>query len=91
MAENPRLMQDHRLILWMSLEGEIVGTARVDRHPYLQLDANVTQRAVTVSEGDVWAGRGGNRSGPVAEWQLSEINTAKVTEEILAILHRSFQ
>ena len=84
-------MQDHRFILWMSLEGEIVGTPRLDRHPYLQLDADVAKRAVTVSEGDMWPGHGGNRSGPVTEWQLSEINTAKVTEEILAILRRSFQ
>jgi len=84
-------MQDHRFILWMSLEGEIVGTPRLDRHPYLQLDADVAKRAVTVSEGDMWAGHGGNRSGPVTEWQLSEISTTKVTEEILAILRRSFQ
>jgi hypothetical protein len=89
--EDLRRMQDHRLVLWMSLEGEIVGTPRQDRHPYLQLDAAVARRAVTVSEGDMWAGHGGNRSGQVAEWRLSAITAAKVTEEILAILRRSIE
>ena len=32
------------LILWMSLEGGIVGEPRADREPYLQLEANVAGR-----------------------------------------------
>lgn len=82
--------EDHRLILWMSLQGEIDGTPRQDRHPYLQLDGDVDKRAVTVSEGDMWAGRGGNRSGKVAEWRLSDITASAVTDELLSILRRSF-
>lgn len=83
--------QNHRLIMWMSLEGEIAGAPRQDRHPYLQLDADVAKRNVAVSEGDMWQGHGGNSSGKIGEWQLSEITTTRVTEEILAILRRAVQ
>jgi hypothetical protein len=79
----------HRLTLWMSLSGEIAGSPRQDRHPYLQLDADVDKRVVTVSEGDMWEGHGGSRSGRIGEWQLSEITAALVTQEALAILRRS--
>jgi hypothetical protein len=79
----------HRLTLWMSLSGEIAGAPRQDRHPYLQLDADVDKRVVLVSAGDMWEGHGGNHTGRVGEWQLSEIDAALVTEEVLAILRRS--
>lgn len=82
--------QAHRLTLWMSFSGDIVGAPRPDRHPYLQLDATVGKRVVTVSEGDMWQGRGGGRSGKVAEWQLSEITQALVTGTILDIIRRAF-
>lgn len=88
--EDSRLSHKHIFTLWMSLAGEITGTPRVDRLPYLQLEANVDKRLVTVSEGDIWEGRGGNRSGKVAEWKLPEITAAVVTQEVLAILRRSF-
>ena len=81
--------KSHRLVLWMSLEGEVDGAPREDRHPYLRLDADVEKRSVTVSEGDMWQGRGG-RSGKTGEWQLAEITAALVTGEILAVLRRSF-
>ena len=81
----------HRLILWMSFSGEITGAPRQDRHPYLQLDADLDKRSVTVSEGDMWQGHGGNRSGKLAEWQLVEITAPRVTQEILAIIRRALQ
>jgi hypothetical protein len=77
------------LILWMSLEGEIDGEPRPDRHPYLQLDANVSGGEVHVFEGDMWRGRGGNRSGRIGTWQLSDITADRVTTELLSIAHRS--
>lgn len=83
------LHHDHRLTLWMSLVGEISGTPREDRLPYLQLDADVQKRSVIVSEGDMWEGHGGSHSGRTAEWQVSEITHALVTEEALAILRRA--
>jgi hypothetical protein len=89
--ENLAVRQDHRVTLWMSLAGEITGTLRVDRLPYLQLDADVQRHSVVVSEGDMWDGHGGKRSGKTGEWQLSEITEDLVTEEALAILRRSFQ
>lgn len=79
----------HRLTLWMSLEGEISGSPRQDRNPYLQLDADVDKRTVSVSEGDMWQGSGGNRSGRAAEWSLAEITPQLVTTEAIAILRRS--
>ena len=89
-AEDLARNQAHRLTLWMSFKGEIVGTPRPDRNPYLQLDATVTKRVVTVSEGDMWQGHGGGRSGRTGEWQLSEITAALVTETILEIIRRAF-
>jgi hypothetical protein len=88
-AEDASRRRDHRLTLWMSLHGEIDGSPREDRHPYLQLDANVNKRSVVISEGDMWQGHGGNRSGKVGEWWLTEITAALVTREALAILRRS--
>jgi hypothetical protein len=89
-AEDLARNQAHRLTLWMSFSGEIVGTPRPDRHPYLQLDATVAKRVVTVSEGDMWQGRGGGRSGKAGEWKLSEITAALVTETILEVIRRAF-
>lgn len=82
----------HRLTLWMSLRDEITGAPRQNEHPYLQLDAEVGKRSVTVSEGDMWQGHhGAGRSGRFAEWQAAEITAARVTEELLAILRRAFK
>ena len=79
----------HRLTLWMSINGPISGTPWPDRYPYLQLDADVDRRAVKVSEGDMWLGHGGNRSGPVATWRLSEMTADAVTDAAIATLGRS--
>ncbi len=79
----------HRLTLWMSLNGEIKGTPRQDRHAYLQLDADVDERCVIVTEGDAPRGPGGTHSGRVGQWELEEITSARVTDEALAILRRS--
>jgi hypothetical protein len=88
-AEDASRHRGHRLTLWMSLQGEIDGSPREDRHPYLQLDANVNKRSVIISEGDMWQGHGGNRSGKIGEWWLTEITAAMVISEALAILRRS--
>ncbi len=78
-----------RLMLWMSLEGDIDGIPRYDRNPYIQFDADHVKREVQVSEGDMWLGSGGNRSGPVGVWQLSELTSDRVTQELLTIVRRS--
>ena len=52
-----------RLTLWMSLAGEITGTPRVDRCPYLEIEADVAKRRAQVSEGDMWRGGGGAAAG----------------------------
>jgi hypothetical protein len=77
-----------RLTLWMSLQGQIVGSPRQDRHPYLQLEADAEEREVRVSEGDMWRGRDGH-SGRMGSWQLDEITRERTTGELLAIIRRS--
>ncbi|MGO9560858.1 MAG: hypothetical protein ACLPYW_17440 [Acidimicrobiales bacterium] len=81
----------HRLILWMSLSGEIEGVPRQNRHPYLQLDADPESHMVMVSEGDMWQGHGGNRSGLSGQWSLPELTPARVTESVVDILRRAAQ
>ncbi len=78
-----------RLTLWMSLEGEITGTPRQDRHPYLQLDADIDSKTVNVSEGDMWQGGGSHHSGPVGLWDLKAVTPEAITDEVLSILSRA--
>lgn len=78
-----------RLTLWMSLEGEIAGTPRQDRHPYLQLDADIAEESIQVSEGDMWRGTGGGRSGRVQPWKLTDISYERIIRELLSIIRRS--
>jgi hypothetical protein len=78
-----------RVTLWMSLEGEIYGSPRQDRHPYLQLDADAVKGQVEVSEGDMWQGAGTHTSGRARSWQLSEITKETVSQTIVAILRRA--
>ncbi len=88
-GEDHRLEVDHRVTLWLSLRGEIVGTPRQDRHPYLQLDADVANQEIVISEGDMWEGAGGNLSGRLGGRPLAEITAELVTTEALAIIGRA--
>lgn len=76
-----------RIRLWMSLSGELIGRPRHDQHPYLQLDYDVSQDEVNVTEGDMWKGHGS--SGPVGAWVAREITSAMVTESLIGILRRA--
>lgn len=78
-----------RLMLWMSLEGDIVGEPRYDRHPYLQLDAEVAKREVEVSEGTMWQGARKGHSGRIGGWQLSEITGERITRKLLDVARHS--
>jgi len=78
-----------RLTLWMSLQGPIEGAPRPDRHPYLQFDAEVIDREVKVTEGDMWRGGGGGHSGPVGAWRLPEITQDRVVQELLTVMRRA--
>ena len=82
-------VRNPRLTMWMSLEGEIDGGPRPDRHPYLELDADVAGRKVDISEGDMWRGAGGGRSGRTGVWPLAEITHDRVVQELLAIARRA--
>jgi hypothetical protein len=76
-----------RLILWMSLEGDIAGAPRQDRNPYLQLDIDVATRRIDVWEGDRWEKQGSSRS--TSPWRLSEITAQSVTHRVIDILQRA--
>ncbi len=78
-----------RVALWMSLKGEIVGEPRLDRYPYLLLEADVEGRKVQVYEGDMWRGAGGNTSRRVGAWEVSDLTRQRVTEALLAIARRA--
>jgi hypothetical protein len=75
----------------MSLQGEISGAPRLDRHPYLQLDADVDNRTIRVTEGDNWQGRGASHSSSAGSWRPADVTRAVVTKELLAIVRRSAQ
>jgi hypothetical protein len=77
------------ITLWMSLKGEITGEPRLDRHPYLQLEADVDRRKVQVDEGDMWRGSGGHSSGRVAAWEVGELTRERVINELLAVARRA--
>ena len=78
-----------RIALWMSLSGEIVGEPRLDRYPYLLLEADVEGRRVQVDEGDMWRGAGGNTSRRVGAWEVSDLTRQRVTETLLSIARRA--
>ena len=78
-----------RLTLWMSLQGEISGAPRLDRHPYLQLDADVDNRMIRLTEGDNWQGGGAAHLGSTGTWKPADVTRALVIEELLAIVRRS--
>jgi len=78
-----------RLTLWMSFKGAIVGDPRPDRHPYVQLDADVEHHTVRLSEGDMWQGAGGGRSGSAGTWNVEEITSGVVLDEVLEVIRRA--
>jgi hypothetical protein len=86
---DPSRLFPHRFTLWMSLDGEIEGTPRQDRHPYLQLDADVSGARVGVFEGDLWRDRPGGSSGKVTDWTLEQMDAIHVEQEAIGILRRS--
>jgi hypothetical protein len=80
-------MHRPRIILWMSLDGDIAGTPRQDLNPYLQLDADVGRRRIDVWEGDVWVKEGASRA--TSPLRLGDVSTESVTTRILDILRRA--
>jgi hypothetical protein len=78
-----------RLTLWMSLQGELTGAPRLDRHPYLQLDADIENRLIRLTEGDSWNSQGTGHSGSAGTWSPTDVTRALVVEELLAIVLRS--
>jgi hypothetical protein len=80
------LMHRPRIILWMSLDGDVVAP-RQDLNPYLQLDADAGRRRIEVWEGDMWEKEGVSRAG--SPWELGDVSTKSVTQRILDILRRA--
>jgi hypothetical protein len=76
-----------RVVLWMSLEGEVADPPHQDHNPYLQLDFDVANRRVDVWEGDMWEKQGSSRA--TEPWTLRQITPEFVTEHIIAIVRRA--
>jgi hypothetical protein len=77
--------QKPRIALWMSLKDQIAGEPRLDRYPYLLLEADVSSRTIQVDEGNMWRGAGGNFSGRVGAWEVSKLTYERITKELVAI------
>ncbi len=77
--------QKPRIALWMSLKDPIAGGPRLDRYPYLLLEADVESRTIQVDEGNMWRGAGGNFSGRVGAWKLTELTHERVAQELVAV------
>ena len=77
--------QKPRIALWMSLKDQIPGEPRLDRYPYLLLEADVSSRTIQVDEGNMWRGAGGNFSGRVGAWELTELTYERIAKELVAI------
>jgi hypothetical protein len=72
--------------LWMSLEGEIIGSPREDRDPYFRIDADPAHLHVEVRQGDMWEGGGTHSSGPVETWRIEDTTFDRVELAILRVL-----
>jgi hypothetical protein len=77
------------VVLWICLEGSIVGSPRQDQLPYLQVEADLATRKVSIAEGDMWKGIGGGSSGAAGSWEVADLTTARVLAEIVAIARRA--
>ena len=76
--------QKPRIALWMSLKDQIAEEPRLDRYPYLLLEADVESRTIQVDEGNMWRGAGGNFSGRVGAWELTELTHERIAKELVA-------
>lgn len=76
-----------RITAWISLSGDIVGRPRTNHNPFLQLDLDITQRRVHVTEGNVTQRRG--TSGRVGSWNPAEITNDSVTEALVSVLRKA--
>ncbi len=74
-----------RIAMWMSLKDHISGEPRLDRYPYLLLEADVSSRTIQVDEGNMWRGAGGNFSGRVGAWEVTELTYDRIAKELVAI------
>ena len=83
----PDILHKPRITLWMSMEGEVAGSPRQDRNPFLQLDADLVHRRIDVWEGDMVENQGTSRA--TSPWALSEVTPENVMEKIVDILRRA--
>ena len=81
------ILHKPRIVLWMSLEGEITGTPREDRNPFLRLDSDVVHRCIDVWEGDMVGGQGTSRAA--APLAISDVTSARVMGRIIDVLRRA--
>jgi hypothetical protein len=75
-----------RVTLWMSMQGE-VASPRQDLNPFLQLDADVANRRITVWEGDMVKNQGTSRA--TTPWTPSEVTPESIMDRIVGVLRRA--
>ena len=75
-----------RVTLWMSMQGE-VASPRQDLNPFLQLDADVANRRITVWEGDMVKNQGTSRA--TSPWTPSEVTPESIMDRIVGVLRRA--
>lgn len=76
-----------RVVLWMSMEGEIVGRPRQDLNPFLRFDADTVHGRIDVWEGDMVARQGTSR--PMSPLSMSDVTSESVMERIVEVLRRA--
>jgi hypothetical protein len=75
-----------RVTLWMSMQGE-VANPRQDLNPFLQLDADATNRRINVWEGDMVENQGTSRA--TSPWTLFEVTPESIMDRIVGVLRRA--
>ena len=84
---NLNVLHRPRVVLWMSMEGEIAAHPRQDLNPFLRFDADAVHRCIDVWEGDMVAREGTSR--PTAPLAMSDVTSEAVMERIVEVLRRA--
>ena len=85
-VDPPNVRGRRRVVLWMSLDGPLVGDPRQDHNPFLQLDADTVNERVDIWEGDLVHQEGVSRD--TGSWTLDEVTAEAVETRVVDILRR---
>lgn len=86
-VDPPNVRGRRRVVLWMSLDGPLVGEPRQDHNPFLQMDADPVHERVDLWEGDLVHREGVSRA--TGSWTLDQITAESVESRAVGILRRA--